>query len=57
MYGKDLEWFMYVNQISSSTVGGHGLGARAALLSSIYKPENITGFFGINYSPLNYNYF
>ena len=33
------------------------MGARAALLGGIYKPENITGFIGINYSPLNYNYY
>lgn len=48
---------MYQNQISCATIGGHGMGARAALLSGIYKPQNMTGFFAFNYSPLNYNYF
>ncbi len=56
-YGKDLERFMYRNSISTACVGGHGLGARAALLGSIYKPQNITSYFALNYSPLNYNYF
>ncbi len=26
-------------------------------MSSIYKPENITGYISINYSPVNYNFY
>ena len=47
---------MYENKIASATVGGHGLGAKTALLTSCYKPELVTGFFGLDYSPLNYQY-
>ena len=48
---------MYQNYISTASIGGHGLGGKAALLSSIYKPINITSYIGINYSPVNYNYY
>ena len=48
---------MYTHNISTATLGGHGLGAKYALLASIYKPQNTTGYFALDYSPLNYNYF
>ena len=52
----DLERFMYENKIGSATVGGHGLGAKIPLLLGTYRPELVTGFFGLNFSPLNYRY-
>lgn len=48
---------MYIHKVSTATLGGHGIGAKTALMASCFKPENVTGFFGLNYSPLNYNYF
>lgn len=47
---------MYTHRISTATLGGHGFGAKYALMASCYKSENVSGFFGIDYSPLNYNY-
>lgn len=47
---------MYTHNMSTATLGGHGLGAKYALMASCYKSQNATGFFGIDYSPLNYNY-
>ena len=47
---------MYENKIGSATLGGHGLGAKFSLLLGCYRPELVTGFFGLNYSPLNYRY-
>lgn len=56
-FGKDVERFMYKNKISTATFGGHGLGAKYALLAAINKPQNVTGYFALDYSPLNYNYY
>lgn len=55
--GKDVERFMYTHNISTATIGGHGMGGKYALLGSIYKSQNVTGYFGLDYSPLNYNFF
>lgn len=46
--------FMYNNKISTATVGGHGLGAKVALAAACYHTERFTGFFGVDYSPVNY---
>lgn len=54
---NDVERFMYENEISSATIGGHGLGAKTALLTGCYKSELITGYFGFDYSPMDYQYF
>jgi pimeloyl-ACP methyl ester carboxylesterase len=54
---NDVERFMYENQISTATIGGHGLGAKTALLTGCYKSNLVTGYFGFDYSPLNYHYF
>lgn len=54
---KDVERFMYENEITSATVGGHGLGAKTALLTGCYKNEIVTGYFGFDYSPMDYKYF
>lgn len=35
--GKDVERFMYTHQISTATLGGHGFGAKYALMASCYK--------------------
>lgn len=47
---------MYSNKISTATLGGHGIGGKYALLASSWSSLNTTGYFGIDYSPLNYNY-
>lgn len=36
--GKDVERFMYQHEISTASLGGHGMGGKYALLASIYKP-------------------
>jgi len=60
-YGKhlatDVERFMYENKIGSATLGGHGLGAKQALLMSCYNDQYVTGFFALDYSPTDYQYF
>lgn len=53
---KDVERFMYQNKISTATMAGHGFGAKTALLASTYQSQNVTGFIGLDYSPLNYRY-
>jgi len=51
---NDVVRFMYNNKISTATVGGHGLGAKVALASACYHTERFTGFYGIDYAPVNY---
>ena len=52
----DVERFMYQNKIGSATLGGHGLGAKNALLFSCLKPTYTTGFFGLDFSPQDYKH-
>lgn len=53
----DVERFMYQNKISTTTIGGHGLGAKLALAFACYNSAKTTGFFGFDYSPLDYRPF
>ncbi len=53
---KDVERFMYNQKMTSATVMGHGLGAKTALLTGCYLSHLCTGFIGLNYSPMNYQY-
>lgn len=48
---EDIERFMYSNRITSATIGGHGFGAKNALLMGCYKPHLVTGIVALNYSP------
>lgn len=54
---SDVHRFMHENKIGSATLGGHGFGARLALLTGCYHSDYVTGFFGFDYSPMEYKNF
>ncbi len=54
---NDVVRFMYENQISTATIGGHGLGARLALAVGCYHGDRVTGVFCLDYAPVDYRYF
>jgi len=60
-YGEDMAddvvRFMYKNKISTATVGGHGIGAKVALTAACFHSDRFTGFFGLDYTPVNYRYY
>jgi hypothetical protein len=47
---------MYENKISTATLGGHGLGGKVALAAACYHFDKVTGYFGIDTSPMNQFY-
>ena len=53
----DIVRYMWNNQISTALLGGHGFGASFALKSAINHMDKTTGFFGVDYTPVNYNYY
>lgn len=53
----DLERFMYTHRITSATIGGHGLGAKNALLAGTYRSQLVTGLLAFDYAPQDYHYF
>lgn len=53
----DIERFMYSHKITMATVGGHGLGAKNALLTGSYKSHLVTGILAFDYAPQDYYYF
>ncbi len=53
----DVARFMYEQQISMATFGGHGLGGKIALAAASYNLNKTTGYFGIASSPMNQYYF
>lgn len=53
----DVARYMYNNDFSSATLGGHGLGASFALRAAIEHYDRTTGFFGIDYTPVNYHHY
>ena len=52
----DVARFMYENKISMATLGGHGVGGKVALAAACYHYEHVTGYFGIDTSPMNQYY-
>lgn len=48
---------MYENQISTATLGGHGLGAKLALATGCYHSERVTGVFCLDSAPVDHRYF
>lgn len=52
----DVARFMYDNQISMATLGGHGLGGKIALATACYHLNRTTGYFGIASTPMNQFY-
>jgi len=53
----DIERFMYLHKLTSATIGGHGFGAKNALLAGCYKPNLVTGILAMDWAPQNYHYF
>lgn len=51
----DVARYMWKNKISTATFGGHGLGASFALKAAIEHYDRTSGFFAIDYTPVNYN--
>jgi pimeloyl-ACP methyl ester carboxylesterase len=47
---------MYDNKISMATLGGHGLGGKIALATACYHHERVTGYFGLDSTPMNQFY-
>jgi len=47
---------MYEHKISMATLGGHGIGAKIALAAACYHYEHVTGYFGLDSSPMNQFY-
>jgi|JI10StandDraft_1071094.scaffolds.fasta_scaffold538259_1 hypothetical protein len=47
---------MYENKISMATLGGHGLGAKIALATACYHFDHVTGYIGLDSSPMNQYY-
>lgn len=48
---------MYKNQISTATIGGHGIGGKVALSAACYHSDRFTGYMGVEYAPVNYQYY
>ena len=53
----DVERFMYEHKITMATLGGHGFGAKNALVTGCYKPHLVTGVLALDYAPQDYIYF
>ena len=47
---------MYEQKISMATLGGHGIGAKIALAAACYHFDHVTGYFGLDSSPMNQFY-
>ena len=47
---------MYENKISMATLGGHGIGGKIAMAAACYHFDHVTGYFGIDSSPMNQYY-
>ena len=39
-----------------ATLGGHGIGAKIALAASCYHFDKVTGYFGLDSSPMDQFY-
>lgn len=47
---------MYEHRISMATLGGHGIGGKVALATACYHYEHVTGYFGLDSTPMNQYY-
>lgn len=47
---------MYEHKISMATLGGHGLGAKVALATACYHFDKVTGYIGIDSTPMDQYY-
>jgi len=57
-YGEDMAndvvRFMYKNKPSTASIGGHGIGGKVALAAACYHSDYFTGYFGLDYTPVDY---
>lgn len=53
---NDVARFMYEHKISMATLGGHGIGGKVALAASCYHFDKVTGYFGIDSTPMDQYY-
>ena len=53
----DIERFMYQHKITMATIGGHGFGAKNAMMAGVHRPEITTGILAYNYAPQDYTFF
>lgn len=53
----DVVRFMYEQQISTATLGGHGFGGKVALATGCYHAERVTGVVGVDSAPLDHRYY
>ena len=51
---KDVIRYMYKNNISTATMGGHGVGCHLALCTGMYHMSYVTGFLGLDYVCVDY---
>lgn len=54
---EDIERFMYQHKITMATLGGHGFGAKNAMVLGTYRPHLVTGILSYDYAPQDYTYF
>lgn len=54
---NDVERFMYQHKITMATLGGHGFGAKNAMVTGCYKPNLVTGVLAYDWAPQDYTYF
>lgn len=47
---------MYEQRISMATLGGHGVGGKIALAAACYHHDHVTGYFGLDTTPMNQFY-
>lgn len=55
-YVDDVARFMYEHKISMATLGGHGIGGKVALATACYHFDKVTGYFGVNTTPMDQYY-
>jgi len=57
-YGEDLAddvvRFMWKHKLSTASIGGHGIGGKIALAAACYHSDRFSGYFGLDYTPVNY---
>jgi pimeloyl-ACP methyl ester carboxylesterase len=55
-YLDDVARFMYEHKISMATLGGHGIGGKVALAAACYHYDKVTGYFGLETTPMDQYY-
>merc|ERR1711907_609262 len=53
---NDVVRYMWKNKISTACLAGHGLGAKLALAVGCYHHDRVTGYIGLDTSPMDQRY-